>query len=295
MRKSSNCNQITVVSATNNEYLVPLIVMIQSLLESLPKQIIVDFRIMTTGLNSKAKKLLAEVFSERNIKLQEIIVNSTLLIGFKLDGHISIETYFRILIPFYITDVDRVLYLDADTIVCQSVLEFYHSTFEGAHILAVPHISKASAFFASDRGVPSYTDLGIPGDTRVFNAGVMLLNLNLWNKTNIGAKIIRYLQDFRSQVLWWDQDGLNAILHDKWRALDAKWNVMTSHLASFESWEDSLLEEETFESILRNPGIIHYSFIPKPWHQQYSGPFAEYWYENYGMIASYLEQNTKTK
>jgi lipopolysaccharide biosynthesis glycosyltransferase len=185
-------------------------------------------------------------------------------------------------------DVERVLYLDVDLVVRHSVLEIYQEHFEGAHLLAVPHASKRSGFFNSERGVPSYVALGIPGNRRTFNAGVMLLNLEVWRQTNTTALICQYLREYDETVLWWDQDGLNAVLHDKWRPLHPKWNVMTSHFAAFETSEDSLLDATTFNAIRQDPAIIHYSFVPKPWSGHYRGPFQEQWEEAYAEVAPYF-------
>jgi lipopolysaccharide biosynthesis glycosyltransferase len=211
--------------------------------------------------------------------------------GVKVNGHISIETYFRILTPSYVNDVDTVLYLDADLLVCHSLLDLWREPLDGSHLLAVPHASKRSAwsaFFSSPGGVPSYSVLGIPGSTQTFNAGVMILDVERWRQTDVTTSVIAYLQKYCAQVLWWDQDGLNAVLHSQWRPLPPKWNVMTSTFASVGGWKDSILDAETFDSVRRDPAIIHYCSSSKPWMPAYSGPFLEPWQQAFAAIAPHF-------
>jgi lipopolysaccharide biosynthesis glycosyltransferase len=270
--------QLNIVTAANDDYILPLAVMMHSVSQSL-SDAHANFNILTAGLSSESLCRLEQTLGGLEVNFTEIRVDPSRLEGLKVTGHISVETYFRLLAPEYLPDLDRVLYLDVDIVVRHSVLELYREQFDGMHLLAVPHASKRSGFFSSERGVPSYAALGIPGDRRTFNAGVMLLNLVAWRRTNTTESIVQYLRAFRETVLWWDQDGLNAVLYDKWLPLNAKWNVMTSHFADFRTAADSLLDEATFEAIRQDPAIIHYSSVPKPWSGSYRGPFQKQWEE----------------
>ena len=82
-------------------------------------------------------------------------------------------------------------------------------------------------------GVPlvfNYRELGIPAEARYFNSGVLVLNMKVWREQNLGGQVIEYLQHFQPNVVFHDQGGLNAVLHDSWFALDLRWNQMASVL-----------------------------------------------------------------
>ncbi len=232
---------------------------------------------MTTGLNEASRRSLDDALAGLPMTLQIVTVDTILLEGLKIDGHVSADTYLRLFAPDYLPDVDKILYLDSDILVRHSVHQIYHTDFAGAHLIAVPNISRRSAFFGAERGVPSYSRLGVTASTRTFNAGVMLLNLERWRATKTTSAIVEYLRRYRDHVLWWDQDGLNAVLHANWKALPAKWNAMTNHFLECHSWDESLLDHDTFEEVFRNPGIIHFSSPHKPWHEDYRGPYKELW------------------
>ena len=279
----------TVATAVNEHYVFPMAVMMRSVVQALSVEATVTFRILTVGLSHKSRSALDRSLAGLSAEYEEIVIDPSVLHDLKVDRHVTLETYFRLLLPQYLHDVERVLYLDTDLIACHSVHEIFGEEMLGAHLLAVPHASKRSGFFCSERGVPSYSSLGIPGMTRTFNAGVMLIDLEAWRISDTTRCILQYLRYYREQVLWWDQDGLNAVLYDKWRPLAAKWNVMASHFAEFESWQDSLLDSTTFEFIKQNPGIVHYSNSPKPWSTDYHGPFLEYWYAASEAISQHFE------
>lgn len=272
-------SEIEIITSANNEYITPLKVMLHSLGNSLHPDQHATVRVLTFGIDANNEERLVSGLSHLPLSVQIVKIDSVFLEGLKISGHVSGETYLRLLSPRVFPHLSKALYLDADILIRHSIHELYANSIDGAHLLAVPHVSRLSAFFGAERGVPSFHLLGIPPTTRTFNAGVMLLNLRLWRETGTTERVLRYLRDYKEHVLWWDQDGLNAVLHNSWRALPPKWNVMTSHFANFRSWEDSMLDEATFRAVLEDPAIVHFSYVPKPWQPEYDGPFGVLWRE----------------
>ena len=269
--------KMVVVTAVNEGYVIPLLVMVHSLLKSLPDDTSVDLKILTRGLSFSTVHSIKRCFRGLPLDVEEIKIDLGLMHGLKVDRHVTIETYFRLFAPTILPEHEIALYLDADILVCESPMQIYCKPGEAAHISAVPNPAKRSAFFSAERGVPSYRILGIPGNTRTFNAGVMMMNLKIWREENTTREILEYLREHSDQVLWWDQDGLNAILHSKWMTLPAKWNVPVNHFGDCIDWSGSVLTEREFRDVLENPGIIHYSSSEKPWSTGYRGPFMEEW------------------
>ena len=285
MRNDTTENPI-VVTATNEGYSYPLSVMLKSLELNLEDECRVKVFILFSSLSERTKKEIAASLNPDKLILNWIEVNQDKFLELKISGHISIDTYYRLLIEEKFPDFDRVIYLDADLIVNRCICKLWKANFNGKPLLAVPNASRLSGFVSGERGLPSYKILGIPPNTKTFNAGVLILNLRLWRRDDISAKVIEYLKQYHEYVLWWDQDGLNAILYDTWEPLPAVWNVMTNHLATFSSWEDSLLSKYVYRSVRRNPGIVHYSGPLKPWLPDYAGPFQHLFFEYASQLSS---------
>lgn len=279
-------HSISVVTAVNDRYLGPATVMLYSLMSSLAPGYRVEAWIMTTRLAAESRHAITHALRMFPIEIEFLEVADLRLTGLKIDGHVSVETYLRLLAAERLGFLDKVLYLDADLLVRQSTHPLFEVDATKAHLLAVPHVSPASAFFGGSRGVPSFSLLGIPPETRTFNAGVMVMNLKRWRETSTTDRIFKYLRTHGDRVLWWDQDGLNAVLYQSWAPLPTRWNYMTSHWQDFTSWQDSLLDEATFASTRADPAIIHYSAGAKPWTLDYAGPFGDDWWRVYSKVAA---------
>ncbi len=281
-----------IITAANEEYAFPLSVMLKSLESNLEAICHVTINILFENFSESEKNKLTALIDKSKITINWVKINHERLQGLKINGHISIATYYRLLIEETFPHLDKVIYLDADIIINRCICKIWRTGFKGKHLLAVPHASKKSGIVSGERGLPSYKILGIPSDTRTFNAGVLMLNLKLWRRDNISSKVIDYLRKYHEYVLWWDQDGLNAILYDKWQALSATWNVMTNHLATFTTWEDSLLSKKVYEQVCKKPAIIHFAGHPKPWHSDYAGLFRNLYF--YYVVLVSKKINSKT-
>ncbi|PKP35446.1 MAG: hypothetical protein CVU00_02505 [Bacteroidetes bacterium HGW-Bacteroidetes-17] len=272
-----------IVTIANDGYVLALAVMLKSVETNLNAKAKIKVYILIKDLNKEAINQINNSIKSNILELNWVIVKDDGIKELKVDGHISIDTYYRLLIEEQFPKYSKVIFLDADVIVKTSITELWNLEVDHKHLLAVPLTSKHSGLVSGARGLPSYKLIGIPSETRTFNAGVMVLNLNLWRRDSISQLVIKYLKEFNEHVLWWDQDGLNAILYNMWEPIHVKWNAVTSHLIS---QEDSLLTKEEFEDVCSTPFIIHYAGPSKPWHSNYEGPFENIFIEYLNKLSS---------
>ena len=259
-----------IVTIANDVYALALAVMLKSVEANLKPKATVKVYILIKDFSKETIKQINDSIKTEFLELNWFVIKDDEIKELKVDGHISIDTYYRLLIEEHFPHYSKVIFLDADVIVKTSITELWDLEIDNIHLLAAPLTSKHSGLVSGARGLPSYKLIGIPSDTRTFNAGVMVLNLNLWRRDSISKLVLKYLREYKEYVLWWDQDGLNAILHNRWKPIHPRWNVITSH---FILQEDSLLTKEEFEDVCSAPFIIHYAGPSKPWHCNYEGPF----------------------
>ena len=108
-------------------------------------------------------------------------------------------------------------------------------------------------------------------DDKYFNAGVMLIDLKKWNEQFITEKCFEFLEKFRRNIQFWDQDILNGVLNKKWLELDPKFNVFGRLFERNNKKSNTLVPQ--------NPLIVHFSGPLKPWHFASKHPFKrDYWY-----------------
>lgn len=279
-----------IVTAANEAYAVPLAVMLKSLELKLTPGSGARIYILNNGLTVQTKTEIENCIVNNRISLIWKEISPVTLLGLKIDGHISVDTYFRLLIEDAFPQYNKIIYLDADLVINMPIDKLWNEPVGDNHLLAVPMFLKKSAYVCGERGLPSYKLLGIPAKTRTFNAGVMVLNLKKWRADGISEQVMAYLGKYKDFVLWWDQDGLNAVLYDKWRPMPAGFNVMTCHLSNMNDGDDALFSESEYQDVQQNPGIIHFAGPEKPWLSGYSGPFLDNFLKIVGLLpSSYLK------
>ena len=177
--------------------------------------------------------------------------------GWETREYISPMTYARYFIPDYISE-DKVLYLDSDLIVNQSLgslfeIELYE------HLLA--------AAWDTD---------GIS-----FNAGVMLINNKKWRQEKLKERLIeqsivtiREVEEGRFENFNGDQTILNQVCSNQWLELDKEFNLQVGHdvTAFYNKWNNYFNE-------VVPPSIIHFVSYRKPWATLIANRYRDLWWE----------------
>jgi len=174
-------------------------------------------------------------------------VNPLSFAGFpKLNGNLA--TYYRLLAP-QIMEVDRFLYVDADTLCDVDVSELQSFDMKSAPAAWVP---EAPLSRAVDRNVAE--QLGNDETGSYFNAGVMLVNVYEWRRQKVTENAMEYIARYRP--VFHDQSALNCVLYHNARVLDAKFNCMSNMR---KNWP---VLKQPYGSIGR---FVHFLDYPKPW------------------------------
>ena len=222
--------------------------------------------IIHEAIDGADKALFVQYISEFLPSASLIQVNSSLLNEFPVFGHISIATYFRLLIPSVLPPIlKRALFLDSDIVIQDSLNDLWHTPMEGMPVAAV-----------SDRNLEMQRKrLGMAVDAPYFNAGVLLIDLEQWRHENILGKGLDFARDNADKLDNWDQDVLNHLFEKRVRIVHQRWNAM-AHLWGLDpAWlqaQGSLTMEE--QEAHDNPAIVHFAGggIAKPWNYRCPHP-----------------------
>jgi lipopolysaccharide biosynthesis glycosyltransferase len=213
--------------------------------------------------NRDLKKIRKFITKNKHI-LEIIKIDGSVVKDFRITHHITTATYYRILFPALVdAALDRIIYLDIDIIVKGPILPLWKVAINNSVIAAV-----------AEYGFSRYSELEIDQNSKYFNAGVMLVNLEQWRRQNITTSLLNLLIERHQNLTMLEQDALNLVLRNEWRELDPKWNVTTGMYAFY----SSTMEEEIKMGV-NNPSIIHFTGFSKPWHYLNSHPKKmEYYY-----------------
>ena len=260
---SKTIEYIPVVCAADDNYAMPLAVMASSVLANLAEDKKLLLFVIDGGIkeHNKRKILNSQDANRCDVKWLNPPTDE-LLERMKISGHLSIVTYYRLLLPELISsEFEKLIYLDCDLVVNRDLNKLWEIDLEKNYLLAVPEIR----FPYMSQILPNFDKLGLPSDCKYFNAGVLLINLEKWRTDQIGLKAIEYVEQNLEHILFHDQDALNVVLAGQWGELEPKWN-QTPFIHDYSSWKDSPFDEEAFNDAINKPCIIHFASRFKPWN-----------------------------
>jgi lipopolysaccharide biosynthesis glycosyltransferase len=277
---------VIIVSATNENYAMPLEAMIASLLNNFKSYKKIEVFILESEVSVQTKERIKRHFGDPRINITWIKID---LVDFKdmnITGHITVESYFRLLIPKILPGhIEKVIYLDCDLIVDEDIGKLWDIEIKDNYLLAVPEMHRDSLYASSPCGIKAYKELGIDPSCRLYNSGVLVINVKKWRQDNIANRIMDYLVRYKEHILWNDQDGMNAILAGKYLKLDPRWNLLTQLLYEYNSWKASPLDKNTYKRAVKSPYIIHFNTNSKPWQKGDIHPYKDLFFHYLDMTS----------
>lgn len=190
----------------------------------------------------------------------------------------SYATYFKVFFPDYINeDIDRLLYLDCDIIIDDSLKELLNIDMQGKSMaMALELIPK------------NYLNniIEFKGN-HYYNCGVMLFDCKAYIEHDVPAKIIYHVNNCRSKYATADQDLFNFVAGDDIFTLDLKYNFqhdclsygsvdMTKKIYDVEDY----YSEEEFNNALKGAVVYHYSegaISSRPWWKNSNSMVVDKW------------------
>ncbi len=237
----------------DENYNIPASCSIFSLLETFDEKI----NIYIMHKNFSTSDFLPKKILNHNM-LNEVNVSKVNLKGLEfpniLGTHVSEATYYRLFLQDYLVDdIDTITYLDCDVFSINNPKSYIKKTVskmsENNNIISV---APENTLFDYGR-----KQLKLKSD-KYFNAGVMIINLKEWKKSNLKASFINVLNEFEENLLFWDQDVLNITFDGNYEILDKNMN----YKVDMEADNTSYKIDEQMESEIR---LLHFSGKFKPW------------------------------
>lgn len=198
------------------------------------------------------------------VQCRFIPVDPAMFAGFPETARYPKEIYYRMAAPLLLPrELDRILYLDVDTVVINSLEALYQTDFEGNYLAACTHVQRFLTEFNRVR-------LGAEKDAPYINTGVMLLNLPLLREATRLEDIRDYAGKKKNALLLPDQDIMTALYGDHIKLLDTlRYNLSDRILSAHNA--DPKNEKLTLDWVRQNGVIIHYFGKNKPWKDHYHG------------------------
>lgn len=179
--------------------------------------------------------------------------------GLPVENRFGAAMWYRILLPELLADLERILYLDVDTLVVDE-LDALLALDLGDHYLAA--VTNVFMEFHRYR----YEQLAMPPED-YFNSGVLLLNLDVMRRSRFRERLCELVATAGAGFEWPDQDALNLTVAGRWARLHPRFNCMNS-LHTRPRLAREVFGEPAFSQALKRPAVRHFegSGSNKPWH-----------------------------
>jgi len=193
--------------------------------------------------------------------------------------HLTVEAYYRFFLPSILPELEKIIYVDGDTVIVGDILELWNENLDGK-------IAGVVSDFIDTQDRSKILELEY--DWHYFNSGVLLLNLKEFSKLYTFDKLFEIINAIfnkfvENNVAWLaDQEVLNYLIKGEKYAkfLTAKFNLedigvensinlqpKNSHSSRLKEWIDCY----------KSPIIIHFVGIKKPWHLNSIFIASKYW------------------
>lgn len=227
-----------------------------------------SFHILDGGISNETKNDIDKLKKIKDFSIDYTPMSDDEFLNYPLNPVLTSRAYYyRLKIPSLFPQLDRILYLDADIIVTDSLSELYNIDMNG----------KIAAFGANGNieNEIQNSRLYLSKDHIFFNSGVMLLDCKKWTDEHIEEKIqqIGRNEIYKSRWKWLDQDLLNIVFDNNYKLLKPKFNFWPgmnsfgyeSEFKNYKKWfAHTPLTNKDIKEAISNPTIIHFCGGAKP-------------------------------
>lgn len=268
---------MNIVFATSDLYSKPALVTIKTLLMNNTRCKELNIYYVENDVSEENKSLISELVTSygRNIVFIPMPKDYLSIKGLlRTNAIVYSYCYFQDLLP---RTVDKVLLLEADSIVTDDLTEMYSTELEDYYLGAVDDLQ--SKWYKRK--------LGMKDDSPYFNCGIMLINLKKWRTDGITEKITHMIEDGKSKFFYEVQDELNVLMEGKVKILPPRFACTTAiFLFDYKNMlryrmPTTVCSLNDFEEGKKNPSIVHFTknqiIQPRPWVEDCTHPYKRYY------------------
>lgn len=252
--------KISIAYAPDDNYVNQTVVSMKSALEHNEQ---VEFIIMYSKLSAESMQKLGAVGgSLRLIKMDE-----SQFADLTLSKWVTVQAWFRIKLPDLCKDLDKVLYLDCDTLIRGNLDELFSLDLTDKYLAGVKDVW----------GVSKYVKrLGMKSGVYV-NSGMLLFNCNYCRKEHFVDKVVEFAKNNAKIIEFCDQDSINKVVDEHKLVISPKYNMMdTWWRGGYYEFEGE--EETEYLQSKENPVIVHLTGL-KPAFKGCGNKFKDEWWE----------------
>lgn len=285
-------NSIPIVYITDSNFIPQTATSITSLIKNKNKNTKYTIYIIATEIDENTITKLNKI-NNKDCIIKIISGDMQKFAGlhnFEKEGYLSATeaALLKFDIPELLPEIDKIIYLDGDTIILNDLSELFNIDIGDNYVGAAHDTGKLYFKHKYVLEFPNY-----------FNSGVMLLNLKQMRLDSITDKLIetkRYMNDKKLM----DQNVFNKVFCNRLTIIDIKWNLLIVNLERAKlKWDINEINKlfnsnyKDFKDLKNNAAIIHFSSKDKPWIYK-NIPYGKVWLK-YFYLSPFKEKTLNLK
>ena len=264
--------KLNIAYAPDDKYTNQTVVSMQSAVEN-NKEHEIEFIIMYSKLSDESKKKLESV----GAKIRFLEMDECLFENLPLSHWVTVQAWFRIKLPDLCPDLDKIMYLDCDTLILGDLSEVFGTNLEGKFLAGVKDVW----------GVDKYVRRLRMKSEVYLNSGMLLFNCDYCRNEKFFDKIVDFAKNNAKIIEFCDQDSINKVADEYKIVLLPKYNFMdTWWRGGYYEFEGK--EELEYLQAKDNPVIVHLTGL-KPAFKGCGNKFCAKWWEYARKTAVYDE------
>lgn len=253
------CSMIQVVFSSDHNFIIPTYVAILSMLANASRRCKV-YLLISEDVTEDDKDILRQLVEKYDAHIEFISMGSVFDNTYSIRG-ITKATYFRLLIPWIIPDVDKVLYLDGDIIVAGDIAQLYDYSVDEKYLIC----GVRTPGYSTNGWLKKHISKNGLDYKEYINAGILLMNCHAMRLENFKPIFLSHTD---KQYFFQDQDILNITCKGRIGYLPLKFNFSGKILPKVKDAYIALglASNEEVEEAETAPVVVHYAG-PKPWKE----------------------------
>lgn len=203
-----------------------------------------------------------------------IEIPETLFLDFPESKRYPKEIYYRLAASYLLPNtLERILYMDVDTVAINSLMELYQMDFEGNWFMGCTNTQPVLQKFNQVR-----LGVDVEKDVPYINTGVLMMNLPLLRENLKLEDICAFSEKHKQVLILPDQDILTGLYGEHVKLIDNLIYNLSDRTLAFHNVE---LSNEKIDKtwVEEHTCIIHYFGRNKPWKKNYKGILKEFYDE----------------
>lgn len=266
---------INIVFASDNNYAQHTAVAMASVLLNTKSPDKIKFFLIDDNIQQDNREKILSTVKNLNGSIEFVKIKNTNLENCYVSGELSRASYFRLDIANILdVHVKKIIYLDCDLLVYDDIEKIWNIDMRNRPIAATCDYG----IMASKRiRMQKNKYIGLPFDADYFNAGVLMMDLDMWREYDYAKDIIKLATE--NKYPNHDQDALNKFFMHNWQEIPLRWDVIPPVFNLFlKIIINKKLRNKAIEAKL-NPAIFHYAGGYKPWEYKVYHGFNDKYYE----------------